>query len=71
MIDKQITCAALVLGSFFWPVATIAEDNSGTNPVSFTYDFRVYSELAQLPNDAGSSALTTAELRVPLGRDID
>jgi hypothetical protein len=70
MIDKQITCAALVLGLIFWPIATIAQDNSGTNPVNFTYDFRVYSELAQLPNDAGSSALTTAELRVPLGRDI-
>jgi hypothetical protein len=70
MINHQISCAILALFAISWPVATIAEDNSGTNPVNFTYDFRVYSELAQLPNDAGSSALTTAELRVPLGRDI-
>ena len=70
MTIKKSTCVILVFYPFLWPVLSIAEDNSGTNPVNFTYDFRVYSELAQLDNDAGSSALTTAELRVPLGRDI-
>jgi hypothetical protein len=70
MISKQNIRALLLCCSFLWPILSVAEDNSGTNPVNFTYDFRVYSELAQLPNDAGSSALTTAELRVPLGRDI-
>jgi hypothetical protein len=46
------------------------EDNTGTNPVNFTYDFRLYTELAQLPNDGGSLITNTAEFRLPLGRDI-
>jgi len=70
MIVNKNAYAALVFCATLWSTALVAQDNTGTNPVNFTYDFRVYSELAQLDNDAGSSALTTAELRVPLGRDI-
>ncbi len=45
------------------------EDNTGTNPVNFTYDFRLIAEMAEF--DGGGSLLTTtAELRWPLGRNL-
>lgn len=53
-----------------WSVSSAAQDNSGTNPVNFTYDFRLYTEMAQFDDDAGSSLTNTAEFRLPLGRDI-
>ena len=62
--------ATIVFCLAAWSGPLSAEDNSGTNPVNFTYDFRFYTELAQFDDDAGSSVLNTAELRVPLGRDI-
>jgi len=46
------------------------KDNSGTNPVNFTYDFRFYTEMAQIPDDGGSMITNTVEFRAPLGRDI-
>jgi hypothetical protein len=46
------------------------KDNTGTNPVNFTYDFRLYTELASLPSNGGSLNTTTAEFRLPLGRDV-
>lgn len=46
------------------------KDNSGTNPVNFTYDLRFFTEMAQLPDDAGSLVKTTTEMRWPLGRDV-
>jgi hypothetical protein len=46
------------------------KDNTGTNPVNFTYDFRLYTEMAQLNKQSGSLITTTAEFRLPLGRDI-
>ena len=46
------------------------KDNSGTNPVNFTYDYRLYTELQQFKNDGGSLQLHTAEFRWPLGGDV-
>ena len=46
------------------------KDNTGTNPVNFTYDFRLYTEMAQLNQKGGSLITNTAEFRLPLGRDI-
>jgi hypothetical protein len=46
------------------------KDNSGTNPASFTYDFRLITEMIALPDDAGSLIKNTAEMRWPLGRDV-
>ena len=40
-------------------------DNSGTNPVTFTYDFRIWNETQALPGDNTFSKLTF-EYRFPL-----
>ena len=47
-----------------------AKDNSGTNPVNFTYDYRLITELQQFKDDGGSQVKHTAEFRWPMGRDI-
>ncbi len=59
----------LVLGSF--PALAQSgddQDSSGTNPINFTYDFRIYSEFQQF-NAQGDNggALLTFEYRVPVG----
>jgi len=46
------------------------KDNSGTNPVNFTYDYRLYTEMQHLANDAGSQIRGIMEFRAPLGRDM-
>lgn len=46
------------------------KDNTGTNPASFTYDTRFYSEMAALPGESGSLLTNTLEFRWPLGKDI-
>ena len=46
------------------------KDNTGTNPVNFTYDLRFYNEWAQFPDDGGSLSTQTFELRWPLGRNL-
>jgi len=54
------------------PMPEIAQedkDNTGTNPVNFTYDFRLITEMQSL-TDGGSLVKNTAEFRVPMGRDI-
>jgi len=48
--------------------AKFKEDSTGTNPINFTYDARIYNEYQWL-NTAGdgSQNITTLELRAPLG----
>jgi hypothetical protein len=46
------------------------EDNSGTNPVNFTYDFRLIQEMQQFKNDGGSQNKSYMEFRAPMGRDL-
>ena len=46
------------------------KDNTGTNPVNFTYDYRLITELQQFQDDGGSLVKHTAEFRWPLGGDI-
>ena len=46
------------------------KDNSGTNPINFTYDYRLYTEMQHLPNGAGSQVRGIMEFRAPLGRDM-
>jgi hypothetical protein len=50
------------------PVTSIAdEDKTGTNPINFSSDFRVYNEYSQLNTEGdGSQNLLTTELRLPL-----
>ena len=45
------------------------EDNTGTNPINFTYDARFYPEMSWLP-EGGSLITTTFEFRAPLGADL-
>jgi len=46
------------------------KDNTGTNPVNFTYDFRIVQEMQQLQNDGGSVNKSYMEFRAPMGKDI-
>ena len=46
------------------------EDNSGTNPVNFTYDARFIAEVAEFEDGGGSLLTTTFEFRWPLGRNV-
>lgn len=59
-----VTATALLAVAF--PAALVAQDdNSGTNPIAFTWDFRMYPEAKSLPG-ANSSQTFTFEHRVPL-----
>lgn len=61
----------LLFSIFIGPVPGFAqEDNTGTNPANFTYDFRIIAEMAELDDPGGSSLTTTFEYRWPLGRDV-
>jgi hypothetical protein len=51
------------------PVLAQEDDNTGTNPLNFTYDARFIFEAAEL-DDGGSLGTGVFELRAPLGRDI-
>ncbi len=65
---KAVWCLAL---TFFivGPPALAQEDNTGTNPANFTYDMRMYTEMADLDGE-GSLVTSTFELRWPLGRNL-
>ncbi len=53
------------------PTSVLAQnDNTGTNPASFTYDVRFYSEMADLDDPGGSLLTNNFELRWPLGRNV-
>jgi hypothetical protein len=55
------------------PMAVLAQkekDNTGTNPINFTYDYRMYSEMAELVDPNGSQITNTFEFRWPWGRDL-
>lgn len=69
---KQINLFPFIL--FLLVVSTAfaqdEKDKTGTNPVNFTYDVRMITELQQFPDNGGSLIKQTAEFRWPLGRDI-
>jgi hypothetical protein len=46
------------------------KDDTGTNPVNFTYDFRLYQEMQKFSRGQGSQNRSIMELRAPLGRDV-
>ena len=57
--------------SLVGPTAAVAqEDNTGTNPINFTYDARFYTETSWLTPDNSSLITNTFEFRAPLGRDL-
>jgi len=63
----------LFLFALAGPAAVLAqeEDNTGTNPINFTYDARFYMEMAKLNQDNASMLTNTFEFRAPLGRTLD
>jgi len=66
-----VACACLLLLALTVPVPGFAqEDNTGTNPANFTYDFRLITEMTALDNPGGSLLTNTFEFRFPLGRDV-
>ena len=46
------------------------KDDTGTNPINFTYDFRLVQEMQQFKDDGGSLNKSYLEFRAPMGRDI-
>ena len=46
------------------------KDDTGTNPINFTYDSRFYTEMSWLTADNSSLITNTFELRMPLGRTM-
>jgi hypothetical protein len=69
---KSLTILALVglvTAGLAAPVLA-QEDNTGTNPVNFTYDYRLYGEMQSLPMDNSSLIINTIEFRWPFGRDV-
>jgi hypothetical protein len=66
---KFLLTALLFL--LFAPVAVLAQDdNTGTNPINFTYDARFYMEMSDLASLNGSALTNTFEFRAPLGRTL-
>jgi hypothetical protein len=64
----QISLVLLVLAG---PAPVLAEeDNTGTNPVNFTYDARFIAEAAEFEGGGGSLFTGTFELRWPLGHNV-
>ena len=49
---------------------TKEKDNTGTNPINFTYDARFYTETSWLTADDASLITNTFEFRLPLGRTM-
>ena len=65
-VNRATLWTGLVLLAGAIPGALVAQDdNSGTNPIAFTWDFRFYAEAISLPGDASMSTFTF-EHRVPL-----
>lgn len=45
-------------------------DNTGTNPVNFTYDWRTYFEMRSAPGGDNSLSILTIEQRMPLSQKV-
>ena len=45
-------------------------DNTGTNPINFTYDWRTYTEMQSLPGGDNSLSTVTIEQRMPLSQKV-
>ncbi len=61
---------AIAASAFAQEDAKPKKDNTGTNPINFTYDYRLYYEMQQFKDDGGSQNRTIMEFRAPLGRDL-
>ena len=66
----QLTMLGIACWLLLGGIASAQQDNTGTNPVNFTYDFRLFTEMASLPSDDSSLITSTIEFRWPFGRDV-
>ncbi len=60
----------LAVPAVVWAQEEKKEDDTGTNPINFTYDARFYTETSWLRPDNSSLITNTFELRMPLGRTM-
>jgi len=74
MIRTACACIVLLVLAGLTPALAAddppKQDNTGTNPVNFTYDLRFITEMASLPDGDSSLVTNTFELRWPLGRNV-
>ena len=71
LLTSQVAHTCLLLLVLSTPTPGLAQDdNTGTNPVNFTYDARFIIEMAEFKEGGGSLVTNTFELRWPLGRDV-
>jgi len=66
---RRIGTAAFILLTLLPVVASAQEDDSGTNPTSFTFDFRMFLETQSLPGD-NSFMSYTFEYRAPISSRV-
>ena len=73
-IVAYTTCVCLLIAGLAAPGLAQEEekkkDNTGTNPINFTYDARFYTETSWLTPDDASLITNTFELRMPFGRTM-
>ena len=67
---KNLCLIFLILIVPMTALAQKEKDNTGTNPINLTYDYRMYSEMTELVDPNGSAITNTFELRFPFGRDL-
>ena len=66
----QIGLLLFTLASWSSAMAQEKNDNTGTNPINFTYDARFYTETSWLTADNSSLITNSFELRMPLGKTM-
>jgi hypothetical protein len=71
MVRRICVLIGTIAALFTVPTPGLAqEDNTGTNPVNFTYDARFITEVAEFEEGGGSLLTNTFEFRWPLGRNV-
>jgi hypothetical protein len=68
--EFSLITTAIVVSVVLSSVALAEEDNTGTNPVNFTFDARFITEVAEFEDGGGSLLTNTFEFRWPLGRNV-
>jgi outer membrane protein assembly factor BamA len=70
-MNRICVLVGIIAALFTSPTPGLAqEDNTGTNPVNFTYDARFITEVAEFEEGGGSLLTSTFEFRWPLGRNV-
>ena len=66
---RSLVTLAVTLVALAAPATAAAQDNSGTNPTDFTFDFRMFLEAQSLPGD-NSLLSFTFDYRAPLSSKV-